>query len=127
MRSVDETADEAQIVVAVERDVREHERHVVVEAGQERLTYHRPRADRAARTDRLEGEVRIGRTAMRTHRLGRMHEVFAATATREHERSRCGGFPEGSRPLVGSGNRATCMLAHGMTAVSFSAAMSSHE
>ena len=35
-----------EVGLLVELDVDEHERHVVVEAGEERLAHDRPRADR---------------------------------------------------------------------------------
>ena len=72
--AVEQAPDQAQVGLLVDLDVDEHERHVSVEAGEERLVHDCPRADRPTSGDRCEREPRIGAVAMRAGRFDWEHE-----------------------------------------------------
>ena len=129
--TVEETADGAEVGLFLELDVDEHERHEVVEAGDERLVHHRPRPHDAAPADRHEGEVGLGAVAVRADDVGRManvsqreHRAIASTcsaAASQYPCERSSGTGTG-RPV----GRPSGGGAHGIAPAACSAAMSSH-
>ena len=123
--AVDQSADHAQVGLLVELDVDQHVRHVVGEAGEERLANDGPRTDRSATADRHEGELGVTVVTVLAHDVGWDGERAAPGAPRHREHVRSRGFPERRRLLVGHRHRAG-RRRHGITPSSRSAPICSH-
>ena len=126
--AVEQAADHPQVGLLVELDVDEHERHVVVEAGKERLPHDRPRTDVRRAAHRLELELRIGGDSAGSTTSGGMRERSAPRAPRHREhvsRPRPPRTAPTGRRGPGTG-RDRSASTHGMTPASCSALIWSH-
>jgi hypothetical protein len=83
--SAEETPDEPNVCLHIQRDVDQDEREQLLEPGEERLTEHDPRADSAASADRFEGVPRVRVLAQGADDIGRMGQLATARAAGEDE------------------------------------------
>ena len=125
VRPVEQAPDHPQLVLLVELDVDEHERDVVVEPGEERLSKDRPAADHASATHGLEHVRRIAAATVPADEIDRDRERSAPRAARHREHVRRRGLPVRRGLVVGYRDRPR-QLAHGMTPASLSAPICSH-
>ena len=124
VRPVEQAPDHPQLVLLVELDVDEHERDVVVEAGEERLSQDRPAADHASATHGLE-HVRRSllpqcRQTRSTGIVNVPHRAQRATV------STCAARPPSTARTGRREPGPAASLAHGMTPASLSAPICSH-